>query len=42
MLCGSPPMLADFRTLLDARGFQASPRIGSPGSYVLERAFVER
>ena len=42
MLCGSPPMLADFRAMLDARGFQASPRIGSPGSYVLERAFVER
>src|SRR5690606_13802053 len=37
MLCGSPPMLADFRAMLDARGFQASPRIGSPGSYVLER-----
>jgi ferredoxin--NADP+ reductase len=42
MLCGSPQMLADFRSLLDARGFTASPRIGTPGSYVLERAFVER
>ena len=42
MLCGSPQMLADFRALLDARGFAGSPRIGSPGSYVLERAFVER
>ena|SRR5690606_35055342 len=42
MLCGSPQMLADFRSLLDARGFIASPRIGTPGSYVLERAFVER
>ena len=42
MLCGSPQMLADFRALLDTRGFTPSPRIGTPGSYVLERAFVER
>ena len=42
MLCGSPGMLADFRALLDGRGFQASPRIGVPGSYVFERAFVEK
>ena len=42
MLCGSPAMLADFRTLLDARGFTASPRIGSAGEYVYERAFVQR
>lgn len=42
MLCGSPAMLADFRALLDGRGFVASPRIGVPGSYVFERAFVEK
>lgn len=42
MICGSPGMLADFRTLLDGRGFQASPRIGTPGHYVFERAFVEK
>lgn len=42
MLCGSPQMLADFRVLLDRRGFEASARIGSAGSYVFERAFVER
>ncbi|MFO7338692.1 MAG: ferredoxin--NADP reductase [Lysobacteraceae bacterium] len=42
MLCGSPAMLADFRALLDSRGFTASPRIGSPGEYVFERAFVEK
>ncbi|MFT3762848.1 MAG: ferredoxin--NADP reductase [Pseudoxanthomonas sp.] len=42
MICGSPQMLADFRALLDARGFEASPRIGSPGHYVFERAFVEK
>lgn len=42
MICGSPQMLADLRTLLDARGFEASMRIGSPGHYVFERAFVEK
>ncbi|MFT3756056.1 MAG: ferredoxin--NADP reductase [Pseudoxanthomonas sp.] len=42
MICGSPQMLADFRALLDARGFTASPRIGQIGDYVFERAFVEK
>lgn len=42
MICGSPQMLADFRAILDARGFQASPRIGTAGQYVFERAFVEK
>lgn len=42
MVCGSPQMLADFRRILDARGFSASPRIGQPGEYVFERAFVEK
>ncbi|NYZ64115.1 ferredoxin--NADP reductase [Luteimonas deserti] len=42
MICGSPQMLADFRTLLDTRGFEAAPRIGTPGQYVFERAFVEK
>ena len=42
MICGSPQMLADLRTLLDSRGFVASPRIGTPGDYVCERAFVEK
>ncbi len=42
MLCGSPQMLADFRAILDRRGFSAAPRIGVPGQYVLERAFVEK
>lgn len=40
MVCGGPQMLADFRRLLDARGFRAAPRIGVPGEYVFERAFV--
>ncbi|GIX34315.1 MAG: ferredoxin--NADP(+) reductase [Lysobacteraceae bacterium] len=42
MICGSPQMLADFRAILDRRGFTAAPRIGSPGQYVFERAFVEK
>ncbi|MBA2239258.1 MAG: ferredoxin--NADP reductase [Lysobacter sp.] len=42
MICGSPQMLTDFRELLDARGFKVAPRIGVPGDYVYERAFVEK
>lgn len=42
MVCGSPQMLADFRAFLDGRGFAAAPRIGVPGQYVFERAFVEK
>ena len=42
MVCGSPAMLNDCRELLDARGFHISPHIGTPGDYVIERAFVER
>jgi ferredoxin/flavodoxin---NADP+ reductase len=42
MICGSPHMLADFRSILDRRGFQVSPRIGTAGQYVFERAFVEK
>ncbi len=42
MICGGPQMLADFRALLDRRGFVAAPRIGTPGGYVFERAFVEK
>ena len=42
MICGSPQMLADFRAILDRRGFNAAPRIGTPGDYVFERAFVEK
>ncbi|HEX4240050.1 MAG TPA: ferredoxin--NADP reductase [Steroidobacteraceae bacterium] len=42
MVCGSPAMLNDVSALLDARGFEISPRVGEPGDYVIERAFVER
>jgi ferredoxin--NADP+ reductase len=42
MICGSPAMLDDTSALLDNRGFVISPRIGVPGQYVIERAFVEK
>ncbi len=42
MICGSPHMLTDTATLLDSRGFKVSPKIGIPGDYVIERAFVEK
>jgi ferredoxin/flavodoxin---NADP+ reductase len=42
MVCGSPSMLADIRRMLDERGFTISPNIGTPGDYVIERAFVEK
>ncbi|GAB3030025.1 MULTISPECIES: ferredoxin--NADP reductase [Oleiagrimonas] len=42
MLCGSPSMLDDTSAMLDARGFQVSPRTREPGDYVIERAFVEK
>lgn len=42
MICGSPHMLADTRRLLEERGFNISPHIGTPGQFVIERAFVEK
>jgi ferredoxin/flavodoxin---NADP+ reductase len=42
MVCGSPSMLADITALLDQRGFVVSPHIGTPGDYVIERAFVSK
>ena len=42
MVCGSPAMLTDTCALLDEAGFHASPHIGAPGDYVIERAFVAR
>jgi ferredoxin/flavodoxin---NADP+ reductase len=42
MVCGSPAMLTDTCALLDGAGFHASPHIGAPGDYVIERAFVAR
>ena len=42
MMCGSPSMLKDTCALLDEYGLKVSPRLGEPGDYVFERAFVER
>jgi ferredoxin--NADP+ reductase len=42
MICGSPAMLSDLSKLLEARGFDISPRVGEPGDFVIERAFVAR
>jgi ferredoxin--NADP+ reductase len=42
MLCGSPAMLKDTAAMLDHFGLEVSPRIGEPGDYVIERAFVEK
>jgi ferredoxin--NADP+ reductase len=42
MVFGSPSMLSDICRILDARGFAISPNIGTPGDYVIERAFVEK
>jgi len=41
MICGSPAMLADTRAVLEARGFREG-NMTVPGTYVIERAFVER
>ncbi|QDF98122.1 ferredoxin--NADP(+) reductase [Azoarcus sp. DD4] len=42
MICGSAAMLKSSRELLDRRGFRMSKRIGDPGDYVIEHAFVEK
>ncbi len=42
MICGSPAMLKSISEMLDGRGFKESKRIGEPGDYVIERAFVEK
>jgi ferredoxin--NADP+ reductase len=42
MICGSPEMLKDTQDLLDLMNFKVSPRIGEPGDYVIEHAFVEK
>ena len=42
MICGSAEMLKDTQDLLDSMDFKVSPRIGEPGDYVIEHAFVEK
>jgi ferredoxin/flavodoxin---NADP+ reductase len=41
MICGSPSMLKDLVVLLEGRGFDEGSSDGA-GSYVIERAFVEK
>ena len=41
MLCGSPAFLDDMVALLDGRGFVEGSH-SSPGTYVIEKAFVEK
>ncbi|MET0651416.1 MAG: ferredoxin--NADP reductase [Hyphomicrobiaceae bacterium] len=41
MLCGSPQMLKDMRAVLDERGF-IEGSVSEPGTFVVEKAFVER
>jgi ferredoxin/flavodoxin---NADP+ reductase len=41
MLCGSPAMLADLRTMFEAHGFVEGNH-SAPGHFVIEKAFVER
>src|ERR1700722_19179679 len=41
MLCGSPGMLEELRTMLEGRGF-AEGSHSEPGHFVIEKAFAER
>ncbi|WP_137390739.1 ferredoxin--NADP reductase [Rhodoligotrophos defluvii] len=41
MICGSPAVLADMCALMDKLGFEEGA-LSKPGSYVIEKAFVER
>ena len=42
MICGSPSMLDETSQVLDSFGLRVSPRMGDPGDYLIERAFVEK
>lgn len=42
MICGSPAMLEETSQVLNERGLTISPRMGEPGDYVIERAFVSQ
>lgn len=41
MLCGSPAMLSDLRTILESRGFDEGNN-GAAGDFVIEKAFVDK
>ena len=42
LICGSPSMLQSCCDMLNDMGFTESPRMGEPGDYAIERAFVEK
>lgn len=42
MICGGPSMLKETCAHLESLGLTAAPRLGEPGHFVFERAFVER
>jgi ferredoxin--NADP+ reductase len=42
MICGSPSMLDETSQVLDGFGLKVSARMGEPGDYLIERAFVEK
>lgn len=42
LMCGSPGLLVDLCNILNGMGFKESPRMGDPGDYAIERAFVEK
>jgi ferredoxin--NADP+ reductase len=42
MICGNPAMLKDTARILNTRGFEVAPQIGTPGHYVIERAFASK
>ncbi|MGE3646552.1 MAG: hypothetical protein AB7F96_22110, partial [Beijerinckiaceae bacterium] len=41
MLCGSPQLLADLKTIFTEQGLREGNH-GEPGDYVIEKAFVEK
>lgn len=41
MICGSPEMLRDLKTMMEVRGFKEG-NTTKPGDFVIERAFVEQ
>ena len=41
MICGSPGLLKDLKTMLEARGFNEG-NTSTPGDFVIERAFAEQ
>jgi ferredoxin/flavodoxin---NADP+ reductase len=41
MICGNPGMLTEIKSMLGERGFEEGSS-GEPGTFVIERAFVER